>query len=102
MNLFTDEHLENLPEIYAQDGKGGAAVVHLRVNLLKNNNWFITEYSPEEKLFFGFVCLGADLQNAELGYISKTELEDLSKTYPQLQVERVEMSLDDAKAKYIN
>jgi hypothetical protein len=37
---------------------------------------------------------------AELGYISKQELEDLGKQYP-LVIEKIDMTLSEAKAKYI-
>jgi hypothetical protein len=100
MSLFKEEQLKDIPELYAQDGKGDKAVVHLRVNLGSNFNWLITEFSPEESLFFGFVCLNGDVESAELGYISKTELEDLSKKY-FLEVEKVNISLKEAKEKWI-
>ena len=102
MNLFNEEQLKNVPELYAQDGLGNDAKVHLAVTLGNENEyiWLITEYSPEDNLFFGFVCLD-DVQNAELGYISKVELEELANKYP-LKVEVIEMSIKDAKDKYIN
>jgi hypothetical protein len=100
MSIFTKEHLERIPALYAQDGKGDKAVVHLRVSLGTNFNWLITEFSPAESLFFGYVCLNGDVESAELGYISKTELEDLSKKY-FLEVEKVNISLKEAKEKWI-
>lgn len=100
--LFTEENLKGIPALYAQDGKGDKAVAHLAITLGNENEyvWLITEYSEEEQLFFGFACLD-DVQNAELGYISKIELEDLAKKYP-LKIEKIKMRLDDAKSKYIN
>lgn len=98
MKIFTEDHLKNIPELYDQDGKGNKAVVYLVVSF-NSNVWLITEYSEDENLFFGFVCL-SDIQNAELGYISKIELEELSDKYP-LKVEKVELSLKDAKCHFI-
>jgi hypothetical protein len=41
-----------------------------------NATWFVTEYDPENRTFFGFCNLGDDL-NAELGYVSRDELESI-------------------------
>ncbi len=38
------------------------------------SDWFITEYDPTEKVFFGQVILNQDSINSELGYISTEEL----------------------------
>lgn len=96
--LFTEEQLKKLPEIYAQDGLGDEAKVYVVVKL-QSFIWLLTEFDGSD-MFFGFVCLN-DHQNSELGYISKQELEDLSKQYP-LTVESVEMSLKDAKEMYLD
>jgi hypothetical protein len=98
--LFKKEHLESIPELYVQDGAGENAVVYLHVHIPGSGfSWLITEYSESEQMFFGFSCLN-DPQNAELGYISKLELEELAKQYP-LTVESVVMTLAEAKAKFI-
>lgn len=39
-------------------------------------SWFITDWLPEEDLFFGYCSLG-DPDCAELGYVSKADLESL-------------------------
>lgn len=39
-------------------------------------SWFITDFLQEEDLFFGYCSLG-DPDCAELGYVSKTELETI-------------------------
>lgn len=100
--LFTKEIKKEIPALYEQDGKGGGTTVYIKVTMDYNKNfvWMITEYDQKEKLFFGFVCLD-DLQNAELGYISEYELESMAKQYP-MTVEKINMSLNDAKAKFIN
>ena len=38
--------------------------------------WFITDWLPEDDVFFGYCSLG-NPDFAELGYVSKTELESL-------------------------
>ncbi len=95
--LFTEEELKRLPELYSQDGKGDKAKVGLVVKL-QNFIWLLTEYDKND-LFFGFVCLNNE-QNAELGYISKTELEDLGSKYP-LEILEIDMELGNAKDIYI-
>lgn len=98
--IFREDDFVGVPALYEQDGKGDKAIVHLVVQIPYTGFvWLITEFSPEEDLFFGFACLN-DLQCAELGYISKIELEDLAKQYP-LTIEKVSISLKEAKAKYL-
>lgn len=99
-NLFKEEDLKGMPALYEQDGKGENAVVYFVVEIpFSGFCWLLTEYSEEEDLFFGFACLN-DIQCAELGYISKSELEDLGKRY-SLKALKVEMTLKEAKEKYI-
>jgi hypothetical protein len=100
ISIFRDNDLENIPALYEQDGKGDKAKVSLIVKVPYTGFvWLLTEYSKEEDLFFGYACLN-DIEMAELGYISKQELEDLGKQYP-LVIEKIDMTLSEAKAKYI-
>lgn len=100
MELFKKELLEDIPGLYEQDGKGDKTKVHLRVYIPGSGyEWLITEFDPEQELFFGFACLN-DPEMAELGYISKLELEELGSQY-NLTVEKIEMELKNAKDKYI-
>ena len=47
MKLFTKEIKEKLPPLYAQDGKGGQAVVYLKLFTPDSSfTWYITEGSP--------------------------------------------------------
>lgn len=73
MNEFTDEVLKKVPDLYTQDGKGFESYVYIRVEGINDWVWYITEYSPEEKLFFAYVC---GFEN-EWGYVSLEELADL-------------------------
>lgn len=101
ISIFRDNDLENIPALYSQDGKGSDAICHLKIQIAYTGYiWLLTEYSKEEDLFFGFTCLN-DIQNAELGYVSKKELEDLGRKYP-LTIEKFEnMTLAEAKITYI-
>lgn len=64
------------PQLYSQDGKGLDAIVHAHY-FVGSNDWLITEYDPAEDLAFGWACLNGDRQNAELGYVSMAELEEI-------------------------
>ncbi|MDK2063339.1 DUF2958 domain-containing protein [Aliarcobacter butzleri] len=102
-SIFTEKQLKDIPELYAQDGKEETEVkVYLVVKLKGLQGsfcWLLTEYSPEEQLFFGFACLN-DPEMAELGYISKVELDELGAKYP-FYVDEVNMTLKEAKYVYI-
>jgi hypothetical protein len=49
-------------------------------------SWFITEYDPQNRMFFGFCNLGND-DMAELGYVGRDELERVTGLFG-LHVER--------------
>ena len=85
MKLFTKADLANLPKLYAQDGKGDDAMVFVKLfSPFSNWTWYVTEFDPEEKIFFGL----ADGFEAELGYTSLEELESL--THDRLGIPAVE------------
>jgi len=51
----------------------GDKIVHLHIFGPGLFDWYLIEYDPEERLFFGFCCLN-DPQNAEWGYVDFEEL----------------------------
>ena len=53
---------------------------------LGKSDWYVAEYDPDKRLFFGYAVLNGDYQNAEWGYISYDELLDL-KIGPGFEVE---------------
>lgn len=65
--------MEGIPKLYAQDGLGMKSIVHLHY-FFGGSDWFITEYDPKDDLFFGFVVLNTDIEMAEFGTISITEI----------------------------
>ncbi len=82
MKLLTQEIRKNLPPLYAQENKGGEAVVYLRLFTPDAGwTWFITEGSPIKDEsgkevdfhFFGLV----DGHEKELGYVALSELESV-------------------------
>ena len=74
--LITKEIESRVPPLYAQDGKGGDAVIFAKFFCPKNGwRWYMTEYDPETKEAFGWVEGCAN----ELGYFSIREFEDLNR-----------------------
>lgn len=74
-----ESKISAMPKTYETDGTPGKdlAVLHY---FRGSSDWWIVEKdagSPdddEQAQAFGFACLNADVQNAELGYISIAEL----------------------------
>ena len=64
------------PRLYEQDGKGYGATVYAHY-FAASHDWLVTEYDPDQDIAFGWACLNGDRQNAELGYTSLAELEQV-------------------------
>jgi hypothetical protein len=63
------------PNLYAQDGKGGDAIVYAKYFTPWSGwTWYMTEYDPQERTGFGLV-VGL---HTELGYFSFDEMEEIS------------------------
>ncbi len=82
MKLLTKEIRRKLPPLYAQESKGGKAIVHLKLFTPDSGwTWYITEGSPIKDEsgqevdfhFFGLV----DGHEKELGYVALSELESV-------------------------
>ena len=76
MSLLPKEIEEILPPLYSTENENDP-IVHVRFYHPFTNpkwEWFLTEYSKEEKLCFGLVSGNVD---AELGYFSLFELETI-------------------------
>jgi len=74
MKLLTKELEKKLPALYSQDGKGEEAIAYAKFfNPVGHATWFVTEYDPEERLFFGWAELFPGC--GEYGYVSLDELE---------------------------
>jgi hypothetical protein len=70
------ERPTNAPRLYGQEGKGFEATVHAHY-FVAGSDWLVTEYDPTDDLAFGWACLSGDRQNAEFGYVSMAELEEV-------------------------
>lgn len=85
-NKPTKEELAQVPALYSSEGvplKEKMIYMHF---FFDGCDWYGAEYSEEEELFFGFVILNGDLENAEWGYFSLRELCELRLNF--LEVDR--------------
>ena len=74
MKLLTKELEKLLPPLRSQEEKGLNAIVYAKFFTPDSYwTWYITEYNPAQRLFFGFV-VGLD---SEFGYFSQDELESV-------------------------
>jgi len=74
MKLLPKALEAKLPPLYSQDGKGDAAIAHVKFFTPDANwTWYASEYDPVDKVFFGLV----DGFEMELGYFSLDELESI-------------------------
>ena len=82
MKLLTQEIRKKLPPLYAQDGKGGKAVVHCKMFTPDSNwTWLILEGEPVldesgNEVDFQFFGLVEGFEK-ELGYFNLSELESV-------------------------
>lgn len=78
MKLLTQEILKKLPKLYETENVPveEKKVICKFFNPVGQGRWYCLEYSPEDKLFFGYVNLG-DSEMAEFGYFSLTEIEEV-------------------------
>jgi hypothetical protein len=78
MKLLTKKLIQQMPTLDESSDKSiDEQFVYVKLfNPCGAGTWYITSYSEEDNLAFGFVNLG-DAEMAELGYISIEELETL-------------------------
>ncbi len=72
-NIPNKERLAKIPKLYQTENiplKKKFIYLHFYIG---NSDWFVAEYDGDD-LFFGFCILNGDLQNAEWGYVSFSEL----------------------------
>lgn len=76
-NVPTKNRLARIPNLYETEHITlQEKLIHLHF-FLGGCDWFIAEYDGDE-LFWGFAILNGDLQMAEWGYISFSELKDIN------------------------
>lgn len=77
-NEPTLEELAKLPRLYDTERTPVEdKLIHMHF-FIGGCDWYIAEYDPLDRLFFGYAILNNDLQNAEWGYTSYDELRELN------------------------
>jgi hypothetical protein len=75
-NEPTEERLAKIPRLYETEHIPlEDKLIHLHF-FIGGSDWYIAEYDGED-IFFGFAILNNDLQNAEWGYVSFSELKSI-------------------------
>ena len=75
-NAPDNERLAKIPRLYeTEETPLMDKEIHLHF-FLGGSDWYIAEYDGQD-LFWGFACLNRDLQNAEWGYVSFSELKSI-------------------------
>lgn len=88
-NIPEKERLDQIPRLYeTEEIPLEEKVMHLHF-FIGNCDWYIAEHDGEH-LFWGFACLNGDLQNAEWGYVSFTELKNISVNGIEIDCEKEE------------
>ena len=76
-NKPSEEELNKLPRLYeAENVPLKEKIIHFHF-FIGGSDWYAAEYSPEEKICWGFAILNEDYEMAEWGYFSLKELSDL-------------------------
>lgn len=86
--LMTQEQANQIPALYAQDGKGMNAIAYIKFFTPWSNwTWYATEYSLRDRTFFGYVISPME-PAGELGYFTVDELQSIRHPQLGLTVER--------------
>lgn len=75
-NEPSKEELAKLPKLYETEKAPLADKIIYMHFFAGPADWWMAEYSADERLFFGYACLG-DPEMAEWGYVSFDELREL-------------------------
>jgi len=74
--MFPPKLLAKMPALYAMDGKDSKDVkVHIKIyNPSGGQTWYLTEFDPEDGIFFGLCNIG---YGASLGNVSMDEMAEV-------------------------
>lgn len=76
-NKPTIKQLEALPKLYSTENvKLDDKVIRMHF-FLGGSDWFIAEYDPVDRIFFGYAVINGDWEMSEWGTISLDELESI-------------------------
>ncbi len=67
-----------MPERYEAESVPLDDIIIHQHYYLGGSDWYMAEYGPDERIFFGYAVLNNDHQMAEWGYSSLDELDDIN------------------------
>jgi hypothetical protein len=73
-NKPTEKQLAKIPALYSTDGVKFADKKIYMHFFVGGSDWYVAEYDPIDRLFFGYAILNGDTEMAEWGYVSLDEL----------------------------
>jgi hypothetical protein len=83
-NPPTKKQLAKIPKLYDTEGiEAEEKVIHMHF-FIGGCDWYVAEYDPEERVFFGYAILNNDFINSEWGYISLDELIEVKKGFVEV------------------
>jgi hypothetical protein len=85
-NVPMKERLDKIPRLYETEEIGvDDKLIYLHF-FFGGCDWFAAEYDGDD-IFFGFAILNGDMQNAEWGYFSFSELKELRIDWMEIDCE---------------
>ena len=86
-NIPDQSKLNSIPRLYeTEDRKMSEKLIYLHF-FIGGCDWYIAEYDGDD-LFFGYAILNGDIENAEWGYISFSELIDIKVGFVEIDCDR--------------
>ena len=86
-NEPTDQDLKKMPRLYATENTPAEDTMIYEHFFLGGCDWYVAEYDPDERVFFGYAILNDDLDNAQWGSISVDRLRQV-RTRQGIEVDR--------------
>ena len=77
-NEPSDDELYRMPRLYETEGTPLEDKIIHQHYFIGSSDWYMAEYDPADRQFFGYVILNNDHEMAEWGYSSLDELVDLN------------------------
>lgn len=77
-NRPSDAELGRMPRLYETEGTPLQDKIIYQHYFIGGSDWYMAEYDPNDRLFFGYAILNNDHEMAEWGYSSLDELADIS------------------------
>ncbi len=88
-NTPSKNRLDQIPKLYETEHLPlGEKLIYLHF-FIGGCDWYIAEYDGND-IFFGYSILNGDLQNAEWGYISFSELKAIKSGFAEIDCEKEE------------